>query len=79
MSTSTPQQVINLSLRNDCFPNDLKSREVNPIFKKDNHLENKIYRLAPQETADLATVTEDILNGKLLFLCNVISVLPQRE
>ena len=25
----------------------------------------------PQETADLVTFTEEILNGKLHFLCNV--------
>ena len=25
----------------------------------------------PQETADLITFTEEILNGKLYFLCNV--------
>ena len=29
----------------------------------------------PQETADLATVTEEILNGKLNFLCSVSIVL----
>ena len=28
----------------------------------------------PQETSDLVTVTEEILNGKLHFLCSVISV-----
>ena len=26
--------------------------------------------LNPQETADLVTFTEEILNGKLLFLCS---------
>ena len=27
----------------------------------------------PQETADLVTITEEILNGKLYFLCSVCS------
>ena len=27
----------------------------------------------PQETADLVTFTEEILNGKLHFLCSVVS------
>ena len=27
----------------------------------------------PQETADLVKFTEEILNGKLLFLCSVVS------
>ena len=27
----------------------------------------------PQETADLVTFTEEILNGKLYFLCSVVS------
>ena len=30
----------------------------------------------PQETADLVTVTEKILNGKLYFLCSVIQGVP---
>ena len=28
-------------------------------------------RLNPQETTDLVTVTEELLNGKLHFLCSV--------
>ena len=28
-------------------------------------------RLNPQETADLVTITEELLNGKLHFLCSV--------
>ena len=35
---STITKVINLSLRNGCFPNDLQSAEDSPIFKKDNYL-----------------------------------------
>ena len=38
-------KVVNLSRRNDCFPNDLKSAEVSPIFKKDNGLQKENYRL----------------------------------
>ena len=29
----------------------------------------------PQDTADLVTFTEEILNGKFIFLCRVYSVL----
>ena len=31
----------------------------------------------PQETADLVTFTEEILNGKLYFLCGIILTLEQ--
>ena len=41
---STITKVINLSLRNNCFPNDLKSVEMRPIFKKDNNLKKENYR-----------------------------------
>ena len=33
----------------------------------------------PQETADLVTFTEEILNGKLQFLCSVVSVNRRRK
>ena len=33
----------------------------------------------PQETADLVTFTEEILNGKLHFLCSVVSVNRRRK
>ena len=33
----------------------------------------------PQETADLITVTEEILNGKLRFLCSVIFSFSSRR
>ena len=32
-------------------------------------------RLNPQETADLVTLTEEILNGNLHFLCSAIRFL----
>ena len=32
----------------------------------------------PLETADLVTFTEEILNGKLHFLCNVSQFYPQK-
>ena len=41
---STIIKVINLSLRNDCYPNDLKSVAIRPIFKKDNDLKKENYR-----------------------------------
>ena len=34
----TITKYINLSLRHGCFPNDLQSAEVSPIFKKDDDL-----------------------------------------
>ena len=37
-------KIINLSLRNDCFPDDLKTAEVSPIFKKNDGLEKENYR-----------------------------------
>ena len=44
---SPPQhhnKVLSLSLKNSCFPNNLKSAEVSPIVKKDNNLEKENYR-----------------------------------
>ena len=32
----------------------------------------------PQETADLVTFTEEILNGKLHFLCSVSTLSPHK-
>ena len=37
-------KIINLSLRNGCFPDDLKGAEVSPIFKKNDDLEKENYR-----------------------------------
>ena len=37
-------KIINLSLRNGCFPNDLKAAQVSPIFKKHDDLEKENYR-----------------------------------
>ena len=34
-------KIINLSLRNGCFPDDLKAAEVSPIFKKNDDLEKE--------------------------------------
>ena len=36
--------VISLSLRNGCFPDELKAVEVSPIFKKPDDLERENYR-----------------------------------
>ena len=38
-------KIINLSLRNGCFPDDLKVAEVSPIFKKIDDLEKENCRL----------------------------------
>ena len=38
--------MINLSLRNGCFPDDLKAAEVSPIFLKNDDLEKENYRPA---------------------------------
>ena len=37
-------KIINLSFRNDCFPDDLKAAEVSPIFLKNDDLEKQNYR-----------------------------------
>ena len=34
-------KIINLSLRNGCFPDDLKVAEVTPIFKKNDDLDKR--------------------------------------
>ena len=39
-------KIINLSLRNGCFPNDLKAAQVSLIFKKHDDLEKENYRPA---------------------------------
>ena len=39
-------KIISLSLRNGCFPDDLKAAEVSPIFKKNDDLEKENYRSA---------------------------------
>ena len=31
-------KIINSSIRNGCFPDELKAAEVTPIFKKNDHL-----------------------------------------
>ena len=37
-------KIINLSLRNGCFPDELKAAEVSPTFKKNDDLEKENYR-----------------------------------
>ena len=37
-------KIINISLINGCFPDDLKAAEVSPIFKKNDDLEKENYR-----------------------------------
>ena len=37
-------KIINLSLENGCFPDDLKFAEVRPIFKKSDDLDKENYR-----------------------------------
>ena len=37
-------KIINLSLRNDCFPDDLKAAEVSPISKKNDDWYKENYR-----------------------------------
>ena len=44
--TSILTKIINLSLRNGCFPDDLKAAEVRPILKKNDDSENENYRPA---------------------------------
>ena len=37
-------KIINSSIRNGCFPDELKAPEVTPIFKKNDNLDNENYR-----------------------------------
>lgn len=43
---STITNIINLSLRNGCFPNDLKLAEVRALFKENNESGKENYRPA---------------------------------
>ena len=38
-------KIVNLSFKNNCFPEDLKLAEVSPVFKKDDDLDKENYRL----------------------------------
>ena len=37
-------KIINASIRNGCFPDELKAAEVTPIFKKNDDLDKENYR-----------------------------------
>ena len=37
-------QIINMSIDNDCYPDDLKLGEVSPVFKKKDDLYKENYR-----------------------------------
>ena len=37
-------KIINSSIRNGCFPDELKAAEVTPIFKKNDDLDKENYR-----------------------------------
>ena len=37
-------KTVNSSIRNGCFPDELKASEVTPIFKKNDDLEKENYR-----------------------------------
>ena len=37
-------KIINSSIRNGCFPDELKVAEVTPVFKKNDDLEKENYR-----------------------------------
>ena len=37
-------QIINMSIDKNCYPDDLKLLEVNPVFKKEDDLDKKNYR-----------------------------------
>ena len=39
-------QIINMSIDNNCYPDDLKLAEVSSIFKKKNDLQKENYRSA---------------------------------
>ena len=37
-------QIINTSVENNCYPDDLKFAEVSPVFKKKDYLDRENYR-----------------------------------
>ena len=37
-------QIINMSIDNNCYPDDLKFAEVSPVFKKKDDLDKENYR-----------------------------------
>ena len=37
-------QIINMSIENDCYPDDLKLVEVSPVFKKKDDLDKENYK-----------------------------------
>ena len=43
---STMTQIINMSLDNDCYPDDLNLADFNPIFKKKDDLDKEKYKSA---------------------------------
>ena len=43
---SAMTQIINMSLDNDCYPDDLKLADFNPVFKKKDDLDKEKYRSA---------------------------------
>ena len=39
-------QIINMSIGNDCYPDDLKLPEVSPVFKKNDDLDKENINLS---------------------------------
>ena len=55
---------------------DIKEAVINTVQKMKFSIKDSFSKCDQirRETADLVTLTEEILNGKLHFLCNVISL-----
>ena len=52
-------QIINMSIDNDCHPDDLKLAEVSQVFKKKDDLDKKqtcqFYLICPMSSKELCT------------------------
>ena len=65
-------KIINLSIRNRCFPGELKAAEVTQIFKKNDDLDKENYRpvnVVPHMSKIIERVMymqiENLMEGKL--------------
>ena len=62
-------KIINSSIRNGCFPHELKAAEVAPIFKKNDDLDNRPVSVLPHVSKIIERVMytqiENLMEDKL--------------
>ena len=68
--------IIDLNIRHGVIKNDHCSTKKNEVFHKDFF--SKYYQIC-KKTADLVTITEEILYGKFQFLCSRSSCICFRK